>query len=893
MPDWKSLVRARLAATADGPDDDVADEIAQHAQTLYERVRADGASEAEAMAAVERELTGLRALVRARRASRRARVPLPEPPPPGRLRLLRAFAADLVHGARLLASRRAFTAAAVMTLALGIGANTAIFSVVNSLLLAKLPFADPDRLVMLWEADADDLVRTFIVSAANWEDWREQSTTLKDFAIWEYMSFNISGGPEPEQVAGLRASSSAFAMFGVAPQLGRTFTAEEDLPGHRVAVISDALWRRRFNANRSIVGQPMRINGEPYEIVGVMPEGFRFTHARQAVWTPIQFDDQDRQRGSHSFFAAARLAPGVTFDAARADMEAIGRRLAEQHPVENRGESATITPMREHAVQPLETTLLALLGAVGFVLLIACVNVANLTLAQAASRRREFAIRAALGASRSRLAAQLLAEGMLLALLGGAAGILLAWAATDALAGYLPPGIRFAPFRDAGRVSLDAGVLAFTSTIALLTGLLFSLAPMFGVARTQPGATLKAAGDRGGTGRMTLVRHVLVAAEVALAVIVLFGAGLMIKSVARLTAVDPGLDRRSVLLMDIALPQKDTYGPPERLTFCTDVQREVAGLPGVSRVGAISHVPLSGANASRGLTLEGLVRPDDGWGANYRITCPGYFAALGIPILRGRDFTDQDATTAPSVVIINAEMARRYYGDQDPIGRRLKLGRDESTNPWLTIVGVARDVRHFGLDSAVRRDMFVPYSQAVWPSMTIAVKTAVPPMLLAPAVKAALARIDPDQPVSGVETMETVIGDSIGGRRFPMLLLTLFAAIAIALAAIGVYGVVSYVVSQRTREMGIRLALGARGAQVIGMVVGKSMRPVAAGIAVGVAGAFAAARLLTTMLYAVEPSDPGVLAGIVALLGATAAAACWMPARRAAAVDPLVALREE
>ncbi|HXW06414.1 MAG TPA: ABC transporter permease [Vicinamibacterales bacterium] len=893
MPDWQSLVRARLAAMPDGPDDDVADEIAQHAEVLYERVRAEGASEADAATAVERELADLCALARARRTSPRRHVTAPEPPRPGGFQAVRAFAADVVHGARVLASRRGFTAAAVMTLALGIGANTAIFSVVNALLLAPLPFADPDRLVMLWEADADDLTRTFIVSAANWEDWREQSTTLSDFAIWEHMSFNVSGGPEPEQVAGLRVSSTAFALFGVPPQLGRTFSAEEDLPGHRVAVISDALWRRRFNANPSIVGQAMRINGETYEIVGVMPDGFRFTHVRHAVWTPIQFDDQDRQRGSHSFQAAARLAPGVTFQAARAEMNAIGRRLAERHPVDNGGEGATITRMRDHAVQPLQPTLVALLGAVGFVLLIACVNVANLTLAQTASRQREFAIRAALGAARSRLASQLLAEGLLLAVLGGAAGILLAWAGTAALAGSLPPAIRFAPFRNVGPVSLDLRVLAFTSTLALLTGGLFSLAPMLGAARVHPGATLKAAGDRGGTGRMTLVRHALVAAEVALAVIVLFGAGLMIKSVARLTAVDPGLDRRSVLLMDLALPQENSYGPPERPTFCADLQREVSRLPGVRMVGAISHLPLSGANAGRGLTLEGLVRPDDGWGASYRITCPGYFAALGIPILRGRDFTDQDATTAPGVVIINDEMARAYYGDQDPIGRRLKLGRPESKTPWLTVVGVTADVRHFGLDSAVGREMFVPYSQAVWPSMTVAVKTAVPPMSLAPAVKSALARVDPDQPVSRVGTMEMVIGDSIGGRRFPMLLLTLFSAIAIVLAAIGVYGVVSYVVSQRTREMGIRLALGARGREVIAMVVAGSIRPVIAGLVLGTAGAFAAARLLTTLLYAVEPTDPGVLAGIVALLGVTAAAACWMPARRAAGVDPLIALREE
>jgi putative ABC transport system permease protein len=624
-----------------------------------------------------------------------------------------------------------------------------------------------------------------------------------------------------------------------------------------------------------------------------MPQHFRFPQPQQAVWVPIQFTAQDSERGSHSFFAAARLAAGASFEAARAEMATLGQRLAQAHPLSNRSEGATITRMSEFGVQPMESTLIALQGAVGFVLLIACVNVANLMLAQAATRQREFAIRAALGAGRRRLASQLLAEGLLLAVLGGAAGILLAWGATTALAGSLPPWIRFAPFRNAGTVALDARVLAFTSIVALLTGALFSLAPMFGAARTRPGAALKAAGDRGGTGRLTLLRHALVASEVALAVVVLFGAGLMIKSVARLTAVDPGLDRSSVLLMDIALPQEDTYGAPERTTFCSDVQREVAAVPGVRRVGAISHLPLSGANAGRGLTLEGLPPTEEGWGASYRITCPGYFAALGIPIVRGRDFTGQDAATAPGAVIINEEMARKYYEGRDPVGQRLKLGRPESTNPWLTIVGVARDVRHFGLDSAVRREMFVPYSQSVWPSMTIAVKTAVEPLSLAGAVKGALARIDPDQPVSRVRTMDSVITDSIGGRRFPMMLLAVFSAVALVLAAIGVYGVVSYLVSQRTREMGIRVALGARGGQVVRMVVGKSMRPVAVGMLLGVAGAIAAARLLTTLLYSVTPSDPVVLAGIAAVLGATAAGACWMPARRAAGVDPVVALRNE
>jgi putative ABC transport system permease protein len=896
MPDWKTIIRARLAAASTESFDDVADEVAQHAEAVFQRCRAEGATELEATATVEDELQDLSALVRAARAARGrrpSRTPSPDPAPPGPFQAVRAFAADLIYSARLMTARPGFTAVAVLTLALGIGANTAIFSVVNMVLLAPLPFVRPDRLVMLWETSADNRNDTYIVAAPNWEDWRAQSTTLQDHAIWEHQSFNISGGSEPEQVPGLRVSSGVFPMLGVPPQIGRTFTAEEDAPGHRVAVISDALWRRRFGASRAALGQSLRLNGEPYEIIGVMPPDFRFPQAQQAVWVPIQFTRLDRERSAHSFFAAARLKHGVSFEAADAEIAAIGKRLAESYPINNRGEGAAITRMSEFGVAPLQDTLLALLGAVALVLLIACVNVANLMLAQAAGRQREFAIRAALGATRGRLASQLLAEGVLLAIVGGAAGVLLAWAGTTALSGSLPPSIRFAPFRNAAAISLDARVLAFTSAVALMTGVLFSLAPILGAARALPGMTLKSSGDRGGTGRHTLLRRALVASEVALALVVLFGAGLMIKSVRRLVAVDPGFDKRAVLLINVALPQEDTYGAPVRTTFCDNVQRELARLPGVRFVGAISHLPLSGANAGRGLSLEGRTRPEQGWSANYRVTCPGYFATLGIPIVNGRDFTDRDTTTGPAVVIINEEMARRYFEGQNPVGQRLKLGRPDSSNPWMTIVGVARDVRHFGLDSAVRREIFRPYSQRVWPSMTITVKTALEPLTLAGPVKAALARIDPEQPFSQVRTLDDVVGESIGGRRFPMLLLALFSGVALTLAAIGVYGVVTYLVSQRTREMGIRLALGARRRQVMQLVVGGSLRPVAAGLILGGAGAVLAARFLSSLLYAVTPSDPAVLLGIVAILGTTAVVACWLPARRAATVDPLVALREE
>ncbi len=894
MPDWKAIVLARFDA-ASRPPPDVVDELAQHAETLFQRARAEGVGDEQAVARVERELADLSEVSAAIKARRRVGRALPEPARSGTAGIVRAFIGDLVYGVRLLTVRPLFTAVAVLTLALGIGANTAIFSVVHTLVLARLPFSDPERLVMLWESENGTPGTAFIVSAPNWRDWSRQSRTLQDFAIWEEKAFNISGGPDPEQVSGLRVSSSVFTLLGVQPQIGRTFTAEEDEPGHHVVVISDALWTRRFGRNPTIVGQMLRLNGEPYEVIGVMPASFRFVQPRQAVWVPIQFNQIDSERGAHSFFAAARITAGVSLEAARAEIGNVGRRVADAQADDSRTHIPVITPMSDFGVDFLRPTLVALLGAVAFVLLIACVNVANLMLAQAAARQREFAIRSALGAARGRLASQLLAEGLILALAGGAVGVLLASVGTQAMARSLPPAIQSAPFRLADAVPIDGRMLAFTFAIAVVTGVLFSLAPMFGAARIHPGVVLKSAGDRGGTRRLHMLRHGLVAAEVALAVVVLFAAGLMIKSVGRLLSVDPGLDDRNVLLMDISLPQDDTYGAPTRTSFCADVQREVASLPGVRSVGAISHLPLSGANAGRGLSIEGqpIPAPNQGPSASYRLTCPGYFATLGIPLVKGRDFNDGDSLAAPGVVIINEEFANRYFPGQDAIGQRIKLGPLTSAQRWMTIVGIARNVRHFGLDSPIRREIFRPYSQAVWPVMTIAVKSAVAPLSLSFAAKAALGRIDPDQPVSRVRTMEDVVNESIGGRRFPMLLLSLFSMVALMLAAIGVYGVVNYIVSQRTREMGIRVALGARRHQVVQLVVAGSLRPIAAGLLIGVGGALLASRLLSTLLYSVRPSDPIVLAGIVSVLGLCATGACWLPARRAATVDPLVALREE
>jgi putative ABC transport system permease protein len=893
MPDWKRLVIERLPAGFDDPD--VVEELAEHAQEVYRTARSAGRSEKESFADVEAELTDLPAVIRAAQASRRRRLSRAlEPAAAARPSPLAAFGRDLRYALRALSARPGVTLLAVFTLALGIGANTAIFSVTNAILLSGLPFPDAGRLVMLWEQEAADPRNRFIVSKPNYDDWSASIGAFERTAIWEFQSFNIAGDGEPEQVAGLRASASLFPLLGIPPQLGRTFTPAEDAPGHNVVIISDGLWRRRYAQRPDIVGQVIRLNGKPYEIVGVMPREFVFVRRADAVWVPIQYTEQDEGRGSHSFYAAARLKPGVSFEAAKLEMEALGRRLAAQYE-ENAEESASITPMAEFGVVHLRGTLLTTLSAVALVLLIACANVANLLLGQAFTRSREFAIRAALGASRWRLASQLLAEGLVLASLGALAGLGVAWAGTAGLSTSLPPAIRLAPFRDGSIAALDVRVLAFTLVAAVVTGVLFSLAPALHVANAAPAHTLKAAGGRSDTGRFTAVRGALVAIEIALSVVVLTAAGLTIKSMMRLVAVDPGLDPSHVLVMQVALPQVDTYGPPERTSFCVDVARELSSVPGVLSSGAMSHLPLSGANAGRGLTIEGRPAPDpaSGASANYRLTCPGYFKTLGIPVLAGRDFSDRDSTEAAPVVIVNEVMASRYWPGESVVGKRLKFGGEDSSAPWLTVVGVVRNVRHFGLDSEPVREIYRPYSQAAWPVMTVTAKTAPDPISLAPAIRAAARRIDPEAPVTGIRVMDDVITASVGSYRFPMLLFGAFAVLALVLAIVGVYGVVSYLVSQRTREIGIRMALGARPSGVVRLVVTRSLVPIALGTASGIVAALLTSRFVGAMLYDVKPSDPWVLTMIASGLAAVGITASWIPARRAASVDPLTVLRAE
>ncbi len=891
MRDWAARVRERMAAEGLIPSAhaEAIQEIADHLADLNRAALATGHTAEDADASVDDELQrmGPLATAVAERDARRK---------PARSRegsWSAGLGSDLRHAIRALRMERGFSAIVILTLAIGIGACTAVFSIVNALLLGSVPYPDPERLVVVWETERDDRAKNFIVAKPVYDDWRQETRSFSSLGIWEFRTFNVASEQDPQQVSGLRSSSSLFTVLAVPPAFGRVFTAEEDDLGHNVVVISDAVWRTQFGGDRSAVGKNVRLNGEPYQVIGVMPPGFEFPRKDTGVWVPIAFTKQDEQRGSHSFWVAGRLAAEVSFESARADVEQVGRALAQRYE-DNRDEGSTIVRMSEQGIGPLRSTLKALMGAVALILVIGCVNVANLQFGRALARRREFVVRLSLGAGRRRLARQLFAESLALALAGGAGGLLIAWIATRTADFFLAPNFRTLIFRGEVPIAIDGTVLLFAAGTAILAACLFGFAPLIGLRRREPNALLRE-GERGSTGLANLARRVLVAVEVGLAIVVLCGAGLLVKSLAGLLQVNPGLDPREVLTMYVSIPQADTYGPPVRESFCTNLSRNAEGLPGIRTIGAISHLPLSGQSAGRGLTIEGRPVPtqQDGASAAFRLTCPGYFATLGIPLLEGRDFSERDVTRGEKVAIVNREMAERYWPGESPIGKRLKLGSLQNSNPWLTIVGVTGNVRHFGLESDVNRELFLPYSQSAWPVMTIVAKTVGEPLIWQSTLKDVVKRTEPDLPVARVHAMSDVISTSVAWRETPMRLLTGFAFVGLVLAAIGVYGVLAYYVSQRTREIGVRAALGATRSQLAGLVVKQSLVSIAVGVILGVAGSFATGGLLSDLLYQVKPGDPEVLGSIVGLLVGAALLASWLPARRAASIDPLVALRDE
>ena len=811
---------------------------------------------------------------------------------------MRAVFQDVRYALRQLRKSPGFAAVAVLTLALGIGANTVIFSVMNATILKALIFPQSDRLALVWEKFSKDPDDINIISAPNFWDFRKQNHVFEDMAIFDSSGRGYNLAPagssrEPEQASGLRVSSSFFSVLGVQPFLGRTFLPEEELRGkdHEV-ILSYGLWKRRYGADTSLVGKPIRIDGEDFTVVGVMPREFHFEFwsGHRQLWVPVGYTQNDQGRDSNSFICFARLKPGVTMAQARAEMENIGTGLAKEYPKDLTHMSATVTPMSDYGLKNVRRVLWALLAAVGFVLLIGCVNVANLLLARSAARQKEFAVRKALGAGGLRLALQLLTESLLLGALGGVCGLMLAAWSVTLLPAILPDEALHIPLRQVDSIPIDGRVFGFTLLVSCATAMLFGMAPALGAWRGNVAEPLKESGRGSTAGAGSRLRHALVASEVALALVVLCGAGLMIESMARLLRVDPGFNPKNVLTMDMSLPQEELYvGPPGHARFCQDLDEHVSAIPGVTAVGAVAHLPMSG-DAGRSFEIEG--RPDPGPGneasAHYSVACPNYFRALGVPLLEGREFDHKDTLSSPGVIVINQTLARKYWPKEDALGKRIKQG-----GAWLTVVGIVGDVRHWGLDEEYHPHFFRPYTQAGWPVMSIVVRTTASPASYANAVKKAISEIEPDHPVSDAETMESIVESSVGSRRFPMLLLTGFAGLALVLAAVGIVGVVSYAVAQRTHEIGIRMALGAVPGDVLKLMLSRSMTWVLVGIVVGIGGSLALTRLLGDLLFEIRPSNPVVLSVVTLVLGSVALLASFIPARRAARIDPMVALRYE
>jgi putative ABC transport system permease protein len=805
---------------------------------------------------------------------------------------------DVRYGLRGLRRAPAFTAVAVLTLALGIGATTAIFSVVNAVLLRPLPYPDADRIALVWMDNQRMGMREDIHSWANFADLRAQGRSFARMAAYGTGGYNMTGGCvegacEPQRVASAYSTADLFAVLGVAPMLGRAYTADEEQEGRdAVVVISHGLWSRMFAGDPGAIGRTVRLNGRERTVIGVMPRGFAFPAAETDVWVPLAIPD-DLRTARNSFFltVVGRLAPGVTLERARTETSAIFRRLVEQYPsLDNLG--INLEPLPEQVVGPtLRTALWVMLGAVAAVLLIACANVANLMLSRAAAREREVGVRLALGAGRARLVRQMLTESVLLSVIGGALGVALAWGGLRLLLGIAPADI---PRLD--QVRVDGLVLAVALGVVALTGVAFGLAPALQASRSTLTDALRD-GGRGGTGGRGghRLRRALVAAQVALVVVLLTGAGLLVRSFLELQRVHLGFTPAGLLTARLALPGSKYGEGPQRAAFYEALVERLRAAPGVAGAGAISSIFLDATPTSTNFTIEGRTMTEEEAGIEVPLDAvtPDYFRVMGIPLERGRAFTSRDHADAPRVAIVNASMARRFWPNEDPIGRRFKYGDSQSDGPWITIVGVVGDMRRTGYDMPVRYETFLPHAQRPSAAMTLVLRSAGDPIALAGVVRGAVRALDAEQPVYEVATMEQLLAGMVAQRRFGMALLGAFAALALALGLVGVYGVTSYLVAQRTREVGLRLALGAEPAHVVRMVVRQGMTAAAAGLGVGIIGALAAARLMRSLLYGVGPTDVATLGGVAVLIALATLLASWIPARRAARVNPLTALRYE
>jgi putative ABC transport system permease protein len=805
---------------------------------------------------------------------------------------------DLRYGARMLAKKPGFTLVAILTLAIGVGANTAIFTVINAALLRPLPYEDAERLMVVDTTMRREAVEVRATSYPDFVDWRDQNTVFERIAARNSASFTLTGGAEPERVNGELVSADYFPLLRARAVMGRTFLPEEDRTPdtHRVALVGYGLWQRRFGGSKALVGQTIQLSDGNYTVVGIMPEGFRGVSDEAEIWLPmmmvssIRTTDNLRQRDQRWLRAVARLKPGVTPAQAQTEMDAVTRRLEQSYPDSNRSRGARVTPLHERFFGDLQLTLWILLGAVGCVLLVACANVANLQLQRAAGRAPEMAVRLALGATPRRLIRQLLTESLLLALIGGALGVLLALWSVDFLIKLSP--VSFPSFV---KLTVDGRVLGFSLLISVLTGAMSGLAPALQTSRRTLNETLKAGGRNasGGLGRNRLLGSIVVS-EIALAFTLLIGAGLMIRSLQRLQAVDPGFNSDRLLTMWVSLPAA-RYPREQIAAFSQQLRERLQSLPGAQSVALASDLPLSGSTSAGPIELEGQPATPGGDEIRmyrHRVT-PGFFSTVGIPLVKGRDFTANDHAQAPGVVIISEAMARRYWPNEDPIGKRLRESGSE--NPWLSIVGVAGEVKYRGLPQNPNADpdVYFPLSQRPVRDLNLAARSGVDPDSLVSAVRGVLQKLDPDLPAYDVTTMAQTVANHTAQSRFSALLLGVFGALALALAAIGIYSVMAYAVEQRSREIGVRVALGARAGDVLKMVIGQGMRLALAGVALGLGAALALTQLMKRLLFGVGAADPLTYGAIALLLTLVALMACYVPARRATKVDPIVALRTE
>ena len=896
MPDWREELRKRLSRLGLEPahEAEVVEELAQHLDDVYQRSLKNGMTEAEAKSAALQELATDDLL---QKEMRRSQTMFKEPAVAGAPTNPNLFA-DLLHdlryAARLQRKNPGFTIVAVIALALGIGANTAIFSVVNTVLLRPLPYKDPERLVMVWEEATKQGYPRDTPAAANFVDWRDQNQVFEGMAAFADESFNLTGAGEPERLEGRRVSANLFPLLGVDPQIGRVFTAAEDQPGaQRVVLLSYSLWQGRFGGEPGIVGKSLTLNGESYIVVGVMPARFQFPSSDDQAWVPIAFTQQEAaNRDRHYLQVVARLKPGVSLAQGQSEMSTIAARLQQQYPQNNADLGANVQLLHEHLVGDIKPALLILLGAVGLVLLIACANVANLLLARAAVRQKEIAVRVALGARRWRLIRQFLTESVLLSTLGGLVGLAIAYGGLVLLKAFIPENIS-----QAREISMDLKVLGFTFLVSVATGLIFGLAPAVQAARFNQIDTLKEGGRdaaTGGSGKR--LRGLLVVAEVAISLVLLIGAGLLINSFLRLRNVDPGFRADNLLTMKIVLPQPKYEEMERRSAFYTDLIQRVQSLAGVRSAAVTTNLPLYRQGNSIGIGIEGQPAPPPGQERIIvtRIVSPGYFDTMGIPLLRGRQLTEQDTDTSPNVVVISETMARRYWPGEEAVGKRIATRRIRTPDDWIQVIGVVKDVRQFELIAEPKPQMYLSYRQAgFFDTRDLVVKTDVEPATLAATVRKTVWEIDKDQPVSNIQTMEDILADSIARQRFSMLLLAIFAAVALVLAGVGIYGVMSYSVAQRTHEIGIRMALGAQTGAVLKLAVGYGLKLVIAGLVIGLIAAFALTRVMSTLLFGVTATDPGTFTLISLLLIAVAALASYVPARRATRVNPIIALRYE